>query len=60
MKCPGCGADMNPHAEKLVAPRSSSEAAAADLALGGIVEEIHQCPSCGEVGSRLALAIAID
>ncbi len=54
MKCPGCGDEMNPHAEKLVAPCTPSEAAAVDWALGGLVEEIHQCPSCGRVGSRLS------
>jgi hypothetical protein len=53
MKCPACGAEMNPHAEKLIAPRTRSEAAAIDGAMGGIVEEIHQCPFCGRVESRL-------
>jgi hypothetical protein len=54
MKCPECGAEMNPHAEKLIAPRTFSEAEAADWDVGGIVEEIHQCPACGWVESRTA------
>lgn len=53
MSCPACGAEMNPHAEKLVAPRTASEAAQTDPAMGGLVEEVHQCPACGRVESRL-------
>jgi hypothetical protein len=45
---------MNPHAEKVVAPRTAAEAAHADPALGGVVEEFHQCPACGRVESRLS------
>lgn len=52
MTCPACGAQMNPHAEKPAVPVTASEAARADWMLGGIVEEIHQCPICGNVASR--------
>lgn len=52
MRCPACGVEMNPHAEKLVAPRTATEAAQADPAMGGVVEEVHQCPACGRVESR--------
>jgi hypothetical protein len=52
VQCPACGAEMNPHAEKLMAPRTTSEEAAVDPALGGVVKEIHQCPACGAVESR--------
>lgn len=56
MKCPVCGAEMNPHAEKIVEPRSPAEAAKADWTVGGLVEEIHQCPACGGVESRISPA----
>jgi ribosomal protein S27AE len=52
--CGACGTEMNPHAEKAVAPLTSAEAARADWAAGGLVEEIHQCPRCGRVESRRA------
>jgi hypothetical protein len=45
---------MNGHAEKLVDPTSPQEAAIADPALGGIVEEFHTCPNCGANASRRA------
>jgi hypothetical protein len=39
---------MNRHAEKLV----YSDAARIDPALGGLIEETHACPGCGNVESR--------
>lgn len=55
MKCPACGAQMNPHAEKPTLPVDASEAARVDWGVGGVVEEIHQCPACGRVESRRTL-----
>jgi predicted RNA-binding Zn-ribbon protein involved in translation (DUF1610 family) len=52
MNCPECGAEMNPHAEKPVEPLTRVEAARADWVLGGMIEEIHECPRCGRVESR--------
>ena len=43
---------MNHHAEKLVQPTASADAASVDPILGGIVEEVHACPACGAVASR--------
>jgi hypothetical protein len=43
---------MNPHAEKAVVPVTDDEAATIDRAIGGVVEEIHQCPRCANVQSR--------
>ena len=54
MTCDGCGATMNAHAEKPVVPMGTAEALSANLALDGIIEEIHQCPRCGRVQSRRA------
>ncbi len=50
MICPGCGAVMNHHADKLVDP--VDRLAAVDPALGGLLEETHACPACGNVESR--------
>jgi predicted RNA-binding Zn-ribbon protein involved in translation (DUF1610 family) len=44
--CPRCGAAMNRHAEKLVYAEGAAE----------LLEEIHACPRCGNVESRVALA----
>ena len=54
MICPECGVEMNLHAEKLVEPINPQEAARMDSALGGLIEEMHTCPECGQVHSRPA------
>jgi ribosomal protein S27AE len=46
--CPKCGTEMNRHAEKLV----YSDSPAGDSALGGVIEEAHACPGCGNIESR--------
>lgn len=43
---------MNRHAEKLVHPGSAAELRLVDHALGGLLEETHACPVCGNVESR--------
>jgi ribosomal protein S27AE len=50
MICPVCGAVMNHHADKLVDPVDRLDAV--DPALGGLLEETHACPRCGNVESR--------
>jgi len=55
MRCPNCGAEMNHHAEKLVQPTGSAEAASVDPALGGVIEEVHTCPACGRQAARRAV-----
>jgi ribosomal protein S27AE len=52
MICPWCGAEMNHHADKLVDPITPEDRKAADPALGGVIEQVHHCPSCGGVESR--------
>jgi hypothetical protein len=54
MVCPSCGVEMNQHAEKLVHPTGSADAACMDPVLGGIVEELHTCPKCGTGAARRA------
>ena len=43
---------MNHHADKLVEPTTRAELDQVNAALGGIVEEAHACPDCGNVESR--------
>jgi hypothetical protein len=43
---------MNHHADKLVHPVDRKEAAHMDPALGGVVQETHGCPACGNVEFR--------
>jgi hypothetical protein len=50
--CAGCGARMNHHADKLIDPSGPDDVALVDPALGGIVEEAHSCPACGESTTR--------
>jgi ribosomal protein S27AE len=49
MKCPRCGAEMNHHADKLLA--WESELSSKGL-LASTVIELHSCPSCGSSASR--------
>ena len=51
MKCPRCGADMNNHAEK-ISYETVEGGRKADPVFGGVVEEIHTCPKCGNVEVR--------
>lgn len=50
--CKQCDVEMNHHAEKLVVPVSAHETSQIDPQLGGIIQEIHTCPDCGETASR--------
>jgi ribosomal protein S27AE len=52
MICPKCGDEMNHHADKLVDPVTPEEQKHINPVLGGLIEETHQCPSCGGVESR--------
>ncbi len=55
MLCKECGGiEMNHHADKLVEPTSAAEVRRVDKALGGLIEEMHECPGCGKVDSRIA------
>ena len=53
MNCPGCGAEMNEHAKKVMAPRSEAETSLVNEALDGIVLERYACPACGRSASRV-------
>ncbi len=55
MICPRCGVEMNRHAEKVDYAAGLAEPEAVDPELGGVVEEFHTCPSCGQTLSRRAV-----
>ena len=52
MICPECGIEMNHHAEKIdySIPLDESNEMYADF--GGVLEEVHSCPSCGKTETR--------
>jgi predicted RNA-binding Zn-ribbon protein involved in translation (DUF1610 family) len=52
LRCPRCGTEMNRHAEKLVHPDSAADLRRVDPQLGGLLEETHACPGCGNVEAR--------
>lgn len=54
MICPKCGDNMNHHADKLIYSDCEDEDAPVDPALGGVIEETHNCPGCGMIASRTA------
>jgi hypothetical protein len=43
---------MNRHAEKLVYSDRAADTRLIDPALGGLIEETHACPRCGNIESR--------
>jgi ribosomal protein S27AE len=52
MICPDCGVPMNHHADKLDYNAALDDPAAADPDLGGLVEQVHTCPACGQTHMR--------
>ena len=53
MECPGCGAEMNHHADKLVYGAAADGAPDEDAA--GVLIEAHACPACGRTATREAV-----
>ncbi len=54
MACPACGALMNHHADKVDYGASLGDPTAMDGDFGGVLQEIHYCPKCGETAVRNA------
>jgi predicted RNA-binding Zn-ribbon protein involved in translation (DUF1610 family) len=54
MICPKCGNEMNHHADKLIDPVKPEDLRQVNSALGGVIEEMHYCPGCGDAASRRA------
>jgi predicted RNA-binding Zn-ribbon protein involved in translation (DUF1610 family) len=52
LRCPKCGTQMNRHAEKLIYADNAADARRVDAALGGLIEETHACPNCGNIEAR--------
>jgi hypothetical protein len=45
---------MNHHADKVDYTVGHTASRAVDPTLGGVVQQVHQCPSCGDVELRPA------
>ena len=54
MKCPDCGSEMNYHADKLDYSAAVAPDGAADVELGGVIQQVHTCPDCGRTEMRVA------
>jgi ribosomal protein S27AE len=54
MICPRCGIAMNYHAEKVDYMAAVNDSDDFDPDFGGVVEEVHTCPGCGNIGTRRA------
>ena len=54
MRCPRCGAAMNHHATKVDYAAGQAEPDAVDPAFHGVLQEVHQCPACGNIELRRA------
>ncbi len=55
MICPRCGEEMNHHADKIDYGAALDNPGAESGGLGGVLQEIHTCPGCGDVEMRPAL-----
>lgn len=53
LNCPGCGAEMNHHADKLVHDSAPGEDAA-EADADGFILEAHTCPACGRSATRVS------
>jgi predicted RNA-binding Zn-ribbon protein involved in translation (DUF1610 family) len=54
MRCPKCGAEMNHHANKVDYAAGARQPDAVDPAFRGVLQEVHQCPGCGNIELRRA------
>ena len=54
MVCPTCGVEMNLHAEKVDYIDATADGEGFDPDLGGVLEEFHTCPQCGQTQARRA------
>lgn len=55
MICPDCGVEMNHHANKIDYSASNDESGEEmGMGLGGVLQEAHSCPNCGQTALREA------
>ena len=52
LMCPDCGIEMNHHAMKI--DYNAGNPALVDADFGGVVQEAHTCPECGQTSLRKA------
>jgi predicted RNA-binding Zn-ribbon protein involved in translation (DUF1610 family) len=52
--CPQCGDEMNHHADKVDYGAPLDDAAVTSADFGGLLQEVHTCPGCGNVELRAA------
>lgn len=52
MICPHCGIEMNQHALKIDYSVAPDELNDEEADFGGVLEEVHSCPSCGGTETR--------
>ena len=56
MRCPKCGAEMNHHAHKVDYAAGHADPDHVDPVFNGVLQEVHQCPNCGNIELRRATA----
>ena len=54
MRCPKCGAEMNHHANKVDYSAGAADPSAVDPDFYGVLQQVHQCPNCGNIEMRRA------
>lgn len=54
MICADCGVEMNHHADKIDYTMTLDNLEDLDPVLGGVVQEAHTCPECGQTSLRSA------
>jgi predicted RNA-binding Zn-ribbon protein involved in translation (DUF1610 family) len=54
MKCPKCEAEMNHHANKVDYSAGHGQPDLTDPDFDGVLQEVHQCPGCGNIELRRA------
>ena len=54
MTCLQCGDEMNHHADKVDYGAHLDEPSVASADFGGLLQEVHTCPGCGNVEMRVA------
>jgi ribosomal protein S27AE len=60
MLCPDCGVEMNHHAMKIDYTAALDAPEAIDADFGGVLEEAHTCPRCGQTQLRRSLEATHD
>jgi NAD(P)H-dependent FMN reductase len=57
MSCPKCGTAMNQHATKVDYSAAHQMPAAVDPDFQGVLQEVHQCPACGNIQLRASTTV---